>query len=120
MKPLCSALCLCTLIFTTTAFSVDKNMRLNLPEANVQMLAAFYQRLSGKAVVLDDPELGRIQVSADAGDAVLTISQGCRFIESALYLKGIDVVPKGENEVAFIRYATIEPPPERRRIIKTH
>ena len=105
------------MLVTATAFCAEKKLKLIFPETTVQMIALFYPNLGGKTVVLDNRELGSVPISVDAGETTLTSTQALRFVEAALYLKGIEVIPKGDTEVVFSRFAVIAPHPERRRII---
>lgn len=117
MKTLHATIALLLLALPASGLCAEKKIKLNMPQATVEMIRSLYQTLSGKTVSLATPDLAGIPITVDAGDALLTTGQGIRFVEAALYLKGIEVVPNGENAVIFSRFAVIAPPPVRRRII---
>jgi hypothetical protein len=95
----------------------EDSLLISLNHSIVSDVGKYYSHLTGKTVLYSNGNLEPLPIKIESFPITITTcgarlqkAQAIRFLESALYLKGIKVVAKSDTTVVFTRYANIIDP----------
>ena len=105
-----------------TAATAQEFVTLAFPQASLAELATVYSGFTKKKVSFADDSIKGIQLSAYTQGTILSKAQATKYLESAFYLKGIQVTPAEDGSLVLSRYAEFKDPsdPQKRFIKPQH
>ena len=113
---------ICTLILlliSVTAANAEDTLTLAFSHTSLANLATLYSALTNKKITFADESIKGVQLSAFTGDTPISKDQAIKYLESAFYLKGIQVTPSEDGSLVLSRYAQFKDPTEApKRIIR--